>query len=219
MKERPILFSGAMVRAILDGRKTQTRRVVKPQPLIADPDSYGGARLELGADGYGGIVQENVNGTYTCPVRCPYGVPGDRLWVREAWSMMNADRTTVVLRGHHRTREEAGELDVVYAATEPHDHRGWRPSIHMPRWASRLTLEVTGVRVERLHDITGEDARAEGIEVPRCACEVCARTSAICTADASEYVQGFASLWREINGAESWAANPWVWVVEFRRVP
>lgn len=208
MKERPILFSGAMVRAILAGRKTQTRRVMKPQPVLADPESYGGARLEIGPDGYGGIVQENVNGTYSFPVRCPYGAPGNRLWVRETWAEEFVDGV-----GEHYVYRADGERDREWFAGGR-----WRPSIHMPRWASRITLEVTGVRVERLHDITGEDARAEGIEVPRCACEVCARTSAICTADASEYVQGFASLWSEINGRESWDANPWVWVVEFRRV-
>lgn len=192
IKERPILFSGPMVRAILEGRKTQTRRIVKGTALewlapgmftpefVADP----GNRL------------------------CPYGQPGDRLWVRETWSNLNADFPAV-------------DPHFVYRADEnDHGPVTWKPSIHMPRAASRLLLEVTDVRVERLQDISEDDARAEGVlENP--------------TGDtlhdfwhyagdgcwgAFNAVHSFESLWQSINGPESWDENPWVWAVTFKRI-
>ena len=137
-KERPILCSAPDVMAILDGRKTQTRRIMKPQPNRTWPDevtphwSVGGNRTLPGASN---------------PLRCPYGVPGDRLWVREAW----------------RLPDGAPKGWVDYRADDTRDGFKWKPSIHMPRWASRITLEVTDVRVERLQDISEADAMAEGV--------------------------------------------------------
>ena len=185
MKERPILFSAPMVRAILSGAKTQTRRVVK--------DKHDVAALDFGER-----------------VRCPYGAPGDRLWVRATW------RPDFMRPSQRRAFYRA---DVVEEAVT----KAWRPSIHMPRWASRITLEVTGVRVERLHDITPSDAIAEGVERGPEPLEYMAGTAGWkdyerpgrCEANPAS---SFASLWRSINGAKSWAANPWVWVVEFKRV-
>ena len=181
MKERPILFSGAMVRAILEGRKTVTRRVVKPQPdflgSMTDPTT---PFKTLGAGLHGQIV-------------CPYGKPGDRLWVRETFAVYGDEKMAAI---HYR-------------ADRPHHvgqkGMGYKPSIHMPRWASRILLEITAVRVERLQDINRGDAMAEGCPFPNMAAGPDPR-------------QWFAELWQEINGAESWAANPWVWVVEFNRV-
>lgn len=173
MKERPILFSGPMVRAILEGRKTQTRRVVKPQPA-----HIAGIGTVLNIDTITGKA-------------CPYGKPGDRLWVRETWDGVRLDGGGALV-----SYRADGDKPVT-------DDGRWHPSIHMPRWASRITLEVVSVRVERLQEISEEDAMAEGVAL------------------AENYrgpVAHFASLWEQINGLGSWNANPWVWVVEFRRV-
>ena len=187
MKERPILFSGDMVRAILDGRKTQTRRPAK--------FAWSGSADEL-------MHQSRFDPAY----RCPIGQPGDRLWVRETWAP-HADMPRCAIYRCDRGGD--------YQDTATDDFR-WRPSIHMPRWASRITLEIVRVSVERVQDITPENCRADGIQVPRCCCEPCAMGSAICTADAGVYVEAFRDLWRSIYG--TWSDNPWVWAVEFRRV-
>jgi hypothetical protein len=182
MKERPILFSGPMVRAILEGRKTQTRRVVKPQSAILTDEM---ARV-LGVQP---PAQQNAP-----VISCPYGVPGDRLWVREtyAWSgdssIPEADR---IASGEVWYRADGGRGGGIR----------WRPSIFMPRWASRILLEITDVRVERLQDISDDDCRAEGYD----------RSHAFPR-------EWFARLWASINGTGSWAANPLVWVVSFQRV-
>ena len=206
MKERPILFSAPMVRAILDGSKTQTRRVIKPQPweeYSAESikcehyapcivDKYG--EMDAGPEIFGAYSTDGEWG-----VRCPYGHPGDRLWVRE----------TFLVDDNHRIPKTATRknYEVDYKATsEDSPHWRWRPSIHMPRWASRITLEITGVRVERLQDITNNDALDEG------------------TPDLRTIENGwdmrrcFQDLWEQINGAGSWAENPWVWVIEFKKV-
>lgn len=179
MTERPILFSGQMVRAILEGRKTMTRRVIKPQPTGA-------------AD-----VQYRVAAAVTMPVSgrqqvCPYGRVGDHLWVRETWAPHAWPPTGPSYQ---------------YAADDqyPAPER-WRPSIHMPRAASRITLEVLNVRVERLHDISEEDAKAEGVTLKG--------TSRY----DGEARDAFEALWCGINGADSWEANPWVWCISFRVV-
>lgn len=204
MKERPILFSGAMVRAILEGRKTQTRRAVKRCGLW---ETTGG------------------QGMRPMPEAAPYGQPGDRLWVRETWAETDrGDGTPVVAYAAGGCvavgREGAHGPDVLlrnFAWDETPTPSRWRPSIHMPRWACRLVLEITDLRVERLQAISEDDALAEGIDT-----------------EGDDYLEGegwkaagsaisperyaFASLWRRINGDASWDANPWVWVVGFRRV-
>lgn len=240
MKERPILFSAPMVRAILEGRKTQTRRVMKPQPPsieavralygdyhlknIHQPDvwsvmgSVWAVRQLLGTE-----CREGRLGEW----RCPYGAPGDRLWVREAWQAIHVSIDPETGYGDDVYEAEAipkdsqhGYWSVAYRATDAQadyhkDDRGfvWRPGIHMPRWASRITLEVANVRVERVHAIAPDDVTAEGIteEDARCDGE-CGATPC------SMLVPAFKGLWHEINGQESWDANPWVWVVEFKRI-
>lgn len=222
MKERPILFSGPMVRAMLEGRKTQTRRVVKCSHL-----DYGGAggkdSTEWNDPAFWGYECENgewvmleatEKGDHQLP--CPYGVPGDRIWVRESFATVNPRAGCELNR--------RPEFDGVrYMATwDKAHHGGWKPSIHMPRWASRITLEVTGVRVERLQEISEEDAIAEGIERSEfggwkhyphegdyCAC-----------GDWKMPQNSFMSLWQSLDnyGPDSWAANPWVWVIEFKRL-
>lgn len=189
MKERPILFSSEMVRAILDGRKTQTRRVVRPQPpeefgfAICDPHGLccWSADAEEGGDCF---PSDN-------PMRCPYGQPGDRLWVRETWGYgepREVNPGTIIATAVYRADPDATP------------NNGWKPSIHMPRWAGRITLGIIAVRVERVSDISTEDAFDEGI------------------------LQGagargrFRELWDSINSERGypWESNPWVWVVEFR---
>jgi hypothetical protein len=210
-RERPILFSGTMVRAILAGAKTQTRRPVK---MHADGSSYD---------------------------RCRYGAPGERLWVRETWQTPWFGATQMFQPSPEAAAlysVPGGSVRVVHAAdwTGPRA-RLWRSPYHMPRWASRLTLEVTGVRVERLQDICEEDARAEGAgwddedwwrgtpgrQYPCVACsgagpgipELCHPL-----AKGPPYRCDFGRLWDAINGKRAaWATNPWVWVIAFRRLP
>jgi hypothetical protein len=210
MKERPILFSGPMVRAIIDGRKTMTRRVAKTDGL----DLVGSCGNSATGDVF--LVGRDWVGN-TVPVKCPYGLVGDRLWVRETW-------------GNGWTSKPVETDALCYKATPLKDqgfkicHR-WRPSIHMPRWASRITLEITAVRVERLQDITEEDAQKEGVESVLYCEERFWRAyghnplpgggELTATRDAK---RSFQTLWSSINGPDSWASNPWVWVIEFRRV-
>lgn len=198
MKERPILFSGPMVRAILDGRKTQTRRVVKPQPF-----ANGEVRLNERFDAM--FTAGDVYGT-----RNPYGQPGDHLWVKETHRFDGLD-PKIALRSQC--------LDEISYRADMDGDRSiddcpWRPSIFMPRWASRITLEITGVRVERLNDISEEDAKVEGVECVKL------RFWKDYDGKGGVYVNpilSFQSLWESINGPGSWDANPWAWVIEFRR--
>ena len=188
---KPILFSGEMVRAILDGRKTQTRRVIKPQPSA-------GVRRSV-------FVLSGLEDGHGRELRCPYGRPGDTLWVRETWQAVSGNDRARHIMTH--PRPDRGWLE--YAATPRADEPAykWRPSIHMPRWASRITLEVTGVRVERLQDISEADAWAEG----------CEGYDDDVTGGKSGYRE-YCELWEKINGKGSWDLNPWVWVVEFKGV-
>lgn len=214
MNDRPIRFSGPMVRALLSGTKTQTRRIVKPQPFANNNYHRGDVQASecamrstgdpacfnfgvTAVDGEGGLIET---------VECPYGCPGDRLWVRETWQCgqtpadgpdqevwFSADSD-----GHKPADVEEGEWT-------------WRPSIHMPRWASRITLEITRIRVERLNEISDADCIAEGIDPGT------VESFRHAGADRPE-AHAYRQLWESINGPGSWDANPWVWVVEFKRV-
>jgi hypothetical protein len=198
VKERPILMSAPMVRAILAGTKTQTRRVVKLQPpavvqsiyrpFPAEPNNWQGY-------GFGSIHWYG---------RCPYGVAGDRLWVRETWAVPHRydhlGPSNIPTKG----------VPVHYAATEDRGGLRWRPSIHMCRFASRITLEITDVRVERLQEISEADAIAEG-----CVGGHGASKGYAYNATPHEH---YRALWESINGPGSWDLNPWVWAISFRRV-
>ena len=243
MKELPILFSGPMVRALLDGRKTQTRRIVKssrawPIGFIGgrgdrdDPSCYGfedfnsGEWWTLKADGSADMNQ----------IPSPYGRVGDRLWVRETWGEF-IDTDIIDGQTHELGR------DTLYRADGENHQRctPWRPSIHMPRWASRLTLEVTDVRVERLQDISEEDAIAEGVEsidfereerdwsiCPKCGGtrlhEALGPNGGIMfdvdCRECDTHVKRYRHLWDSLNAARGYGldANSWVWVVEFKRI-
>lgn len=224
MKEHPILFSAPMVRAILDGRKTQTRRLVKPQPNPVDP-RYAG--VVAAAFRQGDFAWANKSGSRTISCKpngptgwaeenSPYGQPGDRLWVRETWMDMlgtGIERTTGD-RSRYAYRADTPPGSYGDEARKDYGLK-WRPSIHMPRAVSRILLEITGVRVERLNDISRDDAMAEGI--------VYQPDGGFGLADSTHYNFAdprfsYQSLWESINGAGSWDANPWVWVVEFRRL-
>nr|WP_315596125.1 hypothetical protein [uncultured Cupriavidus sp.] len=205
MKERPILFSGAMVRAILDVRKTQTRRIVKPQPEINKQGNLTGEWLSKPLDGLLLPRLQDIT------IHCPYGQTGDRLWVRETWAQpAPLDPGPTVYRADYPACVPAGFENI-----PPADSITWKPSIHMPRWACRIELEIAGVRIERLNDCSEADAIAEGIaselegwtDYSNPSCQMCL-----------DPVDSYRTLWDSINGAGAWAANPWVWVVEFGRV-
>lgn len=218
-KEHPILFNAPMVRALLDGSKTQTRRIVKKVGLAAPaPQSV----IDGAATYAGGMV-----------AHCPYGQPGDRNWVRETWGVISHawdEACNLIDWAPDRPATAISEMPfgqgyysghVIYAADGAFEWSGdddadgdprsaWHPSIHMPRRASRILLEIVSVRVERLNDCSDADARAEGTPgghgvIP----------SYNYNATPNEH---FSHLWESINGARSWASNPWVWVIEFKRV-
>lgn len=211
MKERPILFSAPMVRALLDGRKTQTRRIIKPQPQCGV-----GRYTEDGTPGEVDWVLLDYDGDPTDSVlRCPYGAPGNRLWVRETHALVAPSLSgRLEYDGARLVDSPFGPVEIWYRADGAlgvmsmlfADGPRWRSSSRMPRWASRLTLEVTQVRVERLQDISEADAIAEG-------CGVMRDVVPVVTAR-----DEFAALWESIHGAKAWVRNPWVWVVEFKKV-
>lgn len=246
MKERGMIFNGEMVRALLDGRKTQTRRIMKPQP---GPCPRGGhwwpsnvfktmlhveEEMQNDKGGWGGLVGD----------ACPFGDVGDRIWVRETWATLgNEDGCCVDWEGNLCKGDERSAARIYRASCEqrpgdyglwsipddaywkPHtkEHKfegAWRPSIHMPRWASRITLEITDVRVERLNAISEEDAEAEGIDMEAL---YDSQDCYDCIADHNmtgrpTVTGAFKYLWESIYGEESWKANSWVWVIEFKRV-
>ncbi|WP_371343294.1 hypothetical protein [Klebsiella quasipneumoniae] len=205
MTERGMIFNAEMVRAILDGRKTQTRRLVK---FPVHDKNLG---CELAGNELAGELSA---GNY---LNSAFGKPGDRIWVRETFTghYLDDDQIQDIKDG----RDKASSL-CEYRADYPDGYQaadGWTPSIHMPRWASRILLEITDVRVERLNAISEEDARAEGIIDGGCLnCgepEPCG-----CANPEPDATDAFAYLWQSIYGQESWNANPWVWVIEFKRV-
>ncbi|CNE25336.1 ASCH domain-containing protein [Yersinia enterocolitica] len=188
MNEKPILFNAEMVQAILSGRKTQTRRIMGNQPAGQDLETvHVRHNDDFNFQWYGNLGESSY-------FPCPLGKPGDQLWVRETW---NKHGGLITYRADHDWIEEMRKATVCPAK--------WVPSLHMPRWASRINLLITGVRVERLKDISEQDALAEGVSANE--------------HSPARYV--FGSLWQSIYGADnpkSWQANPWVWVIEFERM-
>ncbi|MDP8801364.1 hypothetical protein QZQ15_25550 [Serratia marcescens] len=220
MKERPVIFNGEMVRAILDGRKTQTRRVMAVQPesnqfgLLRITDST--KRSDIGKYHW---AESNATGTHqrSALFSCPFGQVGDRLWVRETFQgpLIPEDELSEYLGANPDKFQSPAYCEYAadggakpeYVDSDENTRYGWRPSIHMPRWASRMTLEITAVRVERLNDISEEDAKAEGVKAG--------------VSPGHEHMMhqvAFRELWQSIYSEESWGANRWVWVIEFRRV-
>ncbi|MGC6864813.1 hypothetical protein ACP0H8_12165 [Pseudomonas aeruginosa] len=201
-RERPILFNDQMVRAILEGRKTVTRRAVKGLQIPTEDkttpheglrwSALGQRHLRYGFNVFGSTEEECAHELARCGV-CPFGKPGDRLWVRETFADIGC-----------RLTYRADLYDGAHCMVKK-----WIPSIHMPLLASRILLEITAVRVERLQDISEEQARAEGYPAER-ECET--------GGSGLDAWLWFRSLWGEINGPEAFTANPWVWVIEFKRV-
>ena len=261
MKERPILFSGAMVRALLNGSKTQTRRVVKP--------TIKGCGVGVYTHGPWLVVpfHTEADGDPWTDIACPYGAPGDRLWVRETWAYNGqawrntgpeekrregyvtyaadnakvthyfGDGPPLLCPEQHLPKQREDEDEFEWLARKDEYitkyFRRMRPSIHMPRWASRITLDVTGVRVERLNEIIEADAKAEGITssvkwichnqyaprygAPGVPCVRADEEKSIGEDFHETAAAAYRALWESINGADSWLINPWVWVVSFTR--
>lgn len=233
MKERKIAFNGAMVRAILADQKTQTRRVMKNPPTPSAHFPWLGVKSLRGTHSF-----VYPNALPEILAECPYGQPGDRLWVQEEWGDVNlygapaiaysADGDLMDLMEHESFLTKDGAFDYEAKRIKPYSFDAWaydliggiegiwRPAKHMPRWASRILLEVVSVRIERLQNISESDAEAEG-----CAAEPCDHKRQNCEdigCCGPTAVGAYRYLWDSINGAGSWAANPWVWVVEFKRV-
>lgn len=237
-KEKSIIFNGEMVRAILDGRKAQTRRVVKGNPLA----------LLLNGDRETMTYEDCYGDSRPIEELCPYGQKGDCLWVRETWVKIF---NTWPIEENNFHIEYKADSNAKYPGEWPAEEGGdpecpkWRPSIHMPRWASRITLEIVDIRVERLQDISEKDAKAEGVaplfdektqrERPECrsdyylnylwhgnfACGLGNKKSDAWPYQYSGYEKArdsFSSLWEMIHGPGSWKSNPWVWAIEFKRI-
>ena len=223
MNKRPILFSTPMVQALLDGRKTQTRRIAT-HPLI-----FGNPRVEqIVLDG--GDWWTGIDGGGGFSIKCPYGKVGDLLYVRErfCWKWIEA-KSSFEGFYYYADGQEVFHVDGF-------DKSPWKPSIHMPRAASRLTLEITDIRVERLQDISDDDAFSEGLEYHKSGDSMegdlayyfkdylCKGIEADDDGEKIIYnntfsddpIASYKTLWESINGKDSWAANPWVWVVEFK---
>lgn len=208
MKDRPILFSGPMVRAIFDDRKTNTRRVIKNYP------EYGIQPCYYSKTGW---AKSNERGSCTCaPFPCPYPAK-TKLWVRETHHVLSA--------GY----KDGTGREIVYKADDPDFPYGWTPSIFMPKWAARLWLEVVNVRVERLQEISEEDAQKEGVDFDTCMS--CGYSYFDCILQGDHHLcrespiyprparSDFMDLWDSINGKKyPWSSNPWVWVIEFKRI-
>ena len=214
MRELPILMQEWGVRASLEGRKTQTRRVIKPQPERHH------AHLEMRQD------SERIyfaDMKYCYEAMCPYGQPGDGLWVRETWSpWADASTQLLVAKAGEKVIYREDYLDGALPVVLGGDYH-WHPSIHMPKWAARLWLEVKAVRVERVQDITPQEIEAEGLDF----IEVCERHWVQKTANGYPYEayaeameREFISLWNSINAKRGfgWDVNPWVWVIEYERI-
>jgi hypothetical protein len=234
VNERPILFSGAMVRAIVAGQKTVTRRVLNPQPTRSLPHTSTLADVDihhpLGWRWKNGFASDEVGGVAELANRwtCPYGSVGDRLWVRETWTSGfgregSGSYTILAADGAAVLNDRGHEKGPHYNVNDRPPGMLWRPSIFMPRWASRINLEITEVRAHRLQEISEADSWAEGVEAVDGAfddAQYCTRTAALGDAigDARPV---FSLLWDSINGKRpgcSWHDNPWVWAVSFKRL-
>jgi len=246
MREHPILMKGPLVRATLEGRKTQTRRPIKPQPSNDIVD----VEYDCEADLWLGNTQED-NDLGFCSswaARCPLGNEVDRLWVRETWGIgarpcpVEGGREGIEYRADEGFLEDDISLLPLYSVDPPDGHtldeyckRGWRPSIHMPRWACRLVLPLVSVRVERVQSITEEDAIAEGVPhnsdrpIDKMWCDTCLghgvveryAMGAVRVDDCTECDTArklFRNIWVRLYGQESWDENPWVWVAEWKEI-
>lgn len=225
MKERGIIFNTEMVRAIIDGRKTQTRCIAKFKPIDKALNlNYSGLRAgnyHAGVKDGRCVLRSTDGATWndrTYPLTCPYGNVGNRLWVRETWQgpLVDSEKAydlfkdpTPYQKVENCVYKADGGYAPEYIDCDDNFRQGWRPSTQMPRWASRITLEITDVRVERLNDISNEDAKSEGCWYGR---------GGGVPDEAVTPSDYFPTLWESLYGKGSWDRNPWVWVIEFKRV-
>lgn len=210
MKERPILMHARSINGILEGRKTQTRRIVKPQP---QPNGGVGRQpivpylTSIGT--WTWVLKDTGHGNGTSGAPCPYGQPGDRLWVRESGWMDRSEKRFFAYKstpGICKVSDTGEFIETLPGKVTAESMKTCYkpvPSIHMPRWASRLTLEITGIRVERVQDITPEDCLAEGVQTE---------------SDYQSLKTLFAELWDDTNGKDAWDRNDWCWCIDFKRI-
>lgn len=242
IKTRPILFSTPMVKALLEGRKTQTRRIVrKPKAIIGTPSdgTWDDDDVEIAntSEGYAAECRDERGDGYDLMLKCPYGKPGDRLWVKETHRLVAWDEEAEMLvqyqsdnakewcyfdgESHDEYMDSWERKNRKYCTEENEklypdlDRLPWVSSLFMPRWASRITLEITDVRVQRVKDISEEDAKAEGVATNNLGQFLPPYPSA---AGFTTAKRAYAELWDSINGAGSWDSNPWVWALTFKRV-
>ena len=230
MKERGMIFNAEMVRAILDGRKTQTRRPMKVQPVLS-----GGLYEVYGAGWSVGMTSVPAVPGHSLAANCPFGCVGDRIWVRETYRVHSkaSDLATLVYKASEQNSwAEQTHRVPLSVCTKQVSPDKWTPAIHMPRWASRILLEITDVRLERLQDISEEGAQHEGLYTEVWDQTVVARNYAASdeffqfwSDDMPHFVEmnelyrsSFRSLWESLYGEDGWQANPWVWVIEFKRI-
>lgn len=217
MKERGMIFNAEMIRAILDGRKTQTRRIVNWRGLNGGLNlNFSGLKVCEYPKGWVIESESRSSSEWRCqPTPCPFGIVGDRIWVRETWAEAGGNAPELQLYRANYPEHVPSH----YEHLRPAEEIRWRPSIHMPRWASRLTLEITNVGVQRLQSISQNDAAREGlVRLPA--------SGRYCINQGDQYFGGashdarevFSWLWSSIYGDDSWQANPWVWVIEFKQV-
>lgn len=219
MKERPIFFNSQRVRAVLSGQQSQTRRIMKSQPVSLGHDNHEGC---YGIDVLSNQLQGNrVIGMGNLSRHCPYGQPGDRLWVRETWrgpmirqqDMIEYERSPSLFKSAKYCEYRADTRQFSMNDNE-HEHFGWQAGIHMPRWASRINLEINDIRLERIQEISNDDVAAEGVQsdIHFLNDFFAMRSKVPCSKDA------YRKHWAQQYGGTSWEVNPWVWVIEFTRV-
>ncbi|HHD7737746.1 TPA: hypothetical protein ACOWQJ_001955 [Providencia rettgeri] len=227
MKERGIIFNSEMVRAIIDGRKTQTRCIAKFKPIDKALNlNYSGLRAgnyHAGVKDGRCVLRSTDGATWndrTYPLTCPYGNVGDRLWVRETWQgpLVDSEKAydlfkdpTPYQKVENCVYKADGGYAPEYIDCDDNFRQGWRPSSNMPRWASRITLEITNIRVERLQSISEEDAKEEGFDNSQ-------SDAANSIGWFEKPIRAFRRDWENINGTDGWDSNPWVWVIEFKKV-
>ena len=222
MKERPILFSEQRVRALLVGQQTQTRRIMKPQTFGLGQDHHEGVHaFDVSANhlhGYKMMSMADIS------YQCPYGKPGDILWVRETWrgpivpecdlAEYERDPTPFRLPAFCQYRADSNELGQHSMNSPEGEQFGWQTAIHMPRWASRINLEITDVRAEKIQDISEDDIMAEGVQTD----SHFLNNFFTMNMDSESPKEAYRKAWQKQYGATSWEVNPWVWVVEFHRI-
>lgn len=222
MKERPILFSEQRVRALLVGQQTQTRRIMKTQAFGPGQDHHEGVHaFDVSANhlhGYKMMSMADIS------YQCPYGKPGDILWVRETWrgpmvpesdlAEYERDPTPFRLPEYCQYRADSNELGQHVLSTPEAEEFGWQTAIHMPRWASRINLEITGVRAEKIQDISEDDIMAEGVQTD----SHFLNNFFTMNVNSESPKEAYRKAWEKQYGATSWEVNPWVWVIEFQRV-